>query len=266
MTNRTRVTRAFLCCLLSLAAFRAPALAQTGFVNMVDHVHFAAPDPVKAVDWYQKYFGGEKTSEAPDRLMFGPVRVIFQKTDAPLPSSTSVVDQIGFSVADLDATMKRFQADGGKIVTPARAVPGLYKAAVVEDPWGAQLEVVQDPQKLGLHHIHLRAANPATALAWYAGTFGGKVAKLKGKLDGIDYGGIWLLAEQGATTPSQGHAIDHIGFRPVNLNSVVTGLKAKNVKITAEPRLLTLAGGTVVHIAFAEGPDGIRIEMVQRPE
>jgi len=29
---------------------------------------------------------------------------------------------------------------------------------------------------------------------------------------------------------------------------------------------MTLANGTTIHLAFAEGPDGVRIEMVQRPE
>ena len=262
-----RISRCvILFCVLNLAAFQTSAFAQAGFVNMLDHVHLGVSEPPKAVDWYQKYFGGEKIPEAADRLMLGQTRLIFQNNPTPQPSAGSVLDTVGFSVADLDATMKIVQADGVKIVTPARAVPGLYKAAVIEDPWGTRIEVVQDPGKLGLHHVHVSAADPAATLAWYADTFGGKVAKMKGRIAGIDYGGIWILSERGVTSPSQGHAIDHIGFRPINLDSVVTGLKAKNVKITAEPRPLTLAGGTVVHLAFLEGPDGVRIEMVQRPQ
>jgi len=238
--------------------------AQTGMANMVDHIHLAVPDQAKGVEWYRKHFGGQPTTEAPDRLMFGETRVIFQKNESAQPSSGSVLDHIGFSVVNLDATLKDLEADGAKVVTPAREVAGLFKLAFVEDPWGVRVEVVQDTAKLGLHHVHLRAPDPAAVLAWYVDKFGRTVGKLKDRIDGIDYGGVWLLAQRGEATPSQGRAIDHIGFRPLNVDSVVAGLKTKNVKVTTEPRPLTLPSGTNMRLAFIEGPDGVRIELVQR--
>ena len=51
--------------------------------------------------------------------------------------------------------------------TPVRDVSGLFKLGFIEDPWGTRIEVVQDPQKLGLHHVHLRAPDPDATLAWY---------------------------------------------------------------------------------------------------
>src|SRR6185295_12979119 len=116
---------------------------------------------------------------------------------------------LGFSFADLDAKMKEFEAAGIKIVTPVRDVPGLFKLGFVEDPWGTRIEVVQDPEKLGLHHVHLRSPDPAGILAWYVDKFGGSLSKMKGRLDGINYGGVWMLALQGPATPSAGHSIDH---------------------------------------------------------
>jgi catechol 2,3-dioxygenase-like lactoylglutathione lyase family enzyme len=249
---------------LVLGAGATQAVAETGLANMVDHLHLAVPDPAKGVEWYRKHFGGQPMTEAPDRLMFGETRVIFQKNEAPQPSSGSVLDHIGFSVKDLDAALKDLQADGGRLVTPAREVAGLFKLAFVEDPWGVRIEVVQDPAKLGLHHVHLRAPDPAAALAWYVDKIGGTVGKLKDRIEGINYGGVWLLAQRGDATPSQGHAIDHIGFRPLNVDTVVAGLKAKNVKVTTDPRPLTLPSGTSMRLAFIEGPDGVRIELVQR--
>jgi len=247
-----------------LMAGATPVSAQTGMANMVDHIHLAVPDQPKAVAWYSKHFGGQVMTEAPDRLMFGETRIIFQKNEAAKPSSGSVVDHIGFSVPDLDATMKNLEAEGAKVVTPARDVAGLFKLAFVEDPWGVRLEVVQDAAKLGLHHIHLRAPDPAAALAWYVDKVGGTIGKLKDRIDGINYGGVWVLAQKGETTPSQGTAIDHIGFRPLNVDTVVAGLKAKSVKVTTEPRPLTLPSGASMRLAFIEGPDGVRIELVQR--
>ena len=78
--------------------------------------------------------------------------------------------------------------------------------AQVSDPWGTLLEIVQDPKKLGLHHIGLVTSDPAAELAWFAATFGGKVDKLKGQIDGIQYGDVWLLGARGEATPSAGHS------------------------------------------------------------
>jgi catechol 2,3-dioxygenase-like lactoylglutathione lyase family enzyme len=146
---------------------------------------------------------------------------------------------------------------------PPMTMQGMKMAQVV-DPWGTLIEVVQDPQKLGLHHVNLRSPNPTASLKWFADTFGGKVTKYNGQVEGINYGGVWLFGKQGASTPSAGHAIDHIGFRPINVDNVVVAMKAKNVKVTTEPRDLVLASGTSMRLAFIEGPDGVRIELVQR--
>ena len=255
--------RAVLIGMLSLAAVPAPASAQAAFAGIVDHIHIAAPDPAKAVEWYGTYFSGEKTPEGPDRVIFGDTRLIVQKRE-PTPSSGSVLNDIGFSVDDLAAAMRLFQELGVRIIQPARDLPGLYKSAIVEDPWGTRIEIVQDSQKRGLHHVHLQAPDPAATLAWFADKFGQPVGKLKGQLDGINYRGVWLLVQRGASTPSAGHSIDHIGFRPLNVDTAVVGLKAKNVTVVTEPRPLTLPSGTSMRLAFIEGPDGVRIELVQR--
>jgi catechol 2,3-dioxygenase-like lactoylglutathione lyase family enzyme/predicted enzyme related to lactoylglutathione lyase len=253
---------------LGLAAFQASAFAQaarpasSGFVNMIDHIHLGVTDQVKAAEWYHKHFAGQPTPEGTDRVMFGQTRMIFQLNKAPKPSDQSVLRLLGFSVANVDETVKQLEADGVKVDMPPMVMGGV-KMAQVEDPWGTLIEVVQDPQKLGLHHIGLLTADPAKTLAWFADTYGGKETKYKGNA-GINYGGIWLFAEKGAPEPSTGHAIDHIGFRPIDVDAAVAALKAKNVKIITEPRPLTLPSGTKMRLAFAEGPDGVRIEMVQR--
>lgn len=246
------------------AGAQAPGGNSAQVANMIDHVHLAAPDQAAAVAWYRKHFGGVPTTEGPDRLMLGDVRLIFQVNKAAKPSAGSALDHVGFSVADLDAALKALEADGAKITTPAREVPGLFKLAFVDDPWGVRLEIVQDTAKLGLHHLHLRAPDAAAALAWYTGNFGGTVGKLKDRIEGINYGGVWLLVQKADAVPSAGTAFDHIGFRPANVDALVAGLKAKNVKVTTEPRPLTLPSGVSMRLAFVESPDGVRIELVQR--
>jgi catechol 2,3-dioxygenase-like lactoylglutathione lyase family enzyme len=231
---------------------------------ILDHIHLNVPDQAKGVEWYQKNFGGQPMTEAPDRLMFGETRLIFLRNDKGQPSAGSALDHLGFSVTDLDAKMKELEAAGVKVVTPLRDVQGLFRLAFVEDPWGTRIEVVQDSEKLGLHHMHLRAPDPAAVLAWYKEKFGGESGKLKDRIDGLKYGGVWLLVQRGDATPSEGHGIDHIGWRTNDLNAKTAEYKGQGVKFTTEPRPLKLASGVMVNFAYLEGPEGAKIELVQR--
>jgi predicted enzyme related to lactoylglutathione lyase len=116
-------------------------LAQTPVLPVLDHVHLLVPDQAKAVEWYQKAFGGEKMSEAPDRLMFGGTRLIFLRNEKGLPSEGSSIDHIGFSATDIDAKVKELEALGAKVLTAPRDVPNLFRLAFVQDPWGTNIEI-----------------------------------------------------------------------------------------------------------------------------
>src|SRR5437867_9551209 len=160
-----RLCARVLTCALVTACWVQPSrsAAQTAaqILPIVDHIHLNVPDQAKGVEWYQKYFGGQSMTEAPDRLMFGDTRLIFLRNGNGQPSTGSALDHIDFSVADLDGKMKALEAGPVKVVSPVREVQGLFKLAFVEDPWGTRIEIVQDPEKLGLHHVHLRAPDTA---------------------------------------------------------------------------------------------------------
>jgi catechol 2,3-dioxygenase-like lactoylglutathione lyase family enzyme len=236
------------------------AAAQTATLPY-DHVHLAAPDQAKAVEWYQKMFGGQTTPEGKDRLLFGKTRFIWLKSETAQPSANTAIDHIGFSFADLDAKMKEWEAVGVKVITPLRPVPGLVKIGFIEDPWGVKIEVVQDTETLGFHHVHLRSPDPAASMAWYKQRFGGETAKLKGLLDGLKYGDVWVLFAKGDATPSVGHALDHVGWRVANLDKTLDDLKG--IKVLQGVTPLQLATGPV-RFSFVEDPSGTKIELVQR--
>jgi predicted enzyme related to lactoylglutathione lyase len=248
----------------SLTATVAAQPAQ--IAPIVDHIHLRVPDQASGVAWYQKNFGGQPMTEAPDRLMFGDTRLIFLRNNGNAqPSAGSAIDHIGFSVADLDAKMKELEAAGAKVVNPARDVPGLFKLAFVDDPWGTRIEVVQDSDKLGLHHVHLRGTDPNAVLAFYKDKFGGETGKLKDRIDGIKLSGVWLLVQRGEAVPSEGHAVDHFGFRTSgDLNAKVDEYKKAGVKFTTEPTPLKLASGAMVNFSYLEGPNGAKVELVER--
>ena len=236
-----------------------------------DHIHLNVPDAAAAANWYEKHFGGTRITEAPDRLMFGSTRFMFLRNATGKPSAGSAIDHVGFSFADLDAKMKEFAAAGIKITTPAREVPGLFKLAFVEDPWGTRIEVVQDPELLGLHHMHMRGPDPEAVITWLLDKFGGKRQQLKGRIDAVRYdadgfSSMWILVQKGEAEPSMGRAIDHIGWRSTKaLADTINELTAKGVVATSQPRPLSLPNGPSINFAYVAGPAGARIELVERP-
>jgi predicted enzyme related to lactoylglutathione lyase len=236
-----------------------------------DHIHLNVPDPAVASVWYEKNFGGKRITEAPDRLMFGSTRFMFLRSATGKPSAGSAIDHVGFSFPDLEAKMKEWEAAGIKVTTPVRDVPGLFKLAFLEDPWGTRIEVVQDPELLGLHHIHLRGPNPDEVLTWLVDKFGGRRQQLKGRIDAVRYdhdgfSSMWILVQKGEAEPSIGHAIDHIGWRSTGpLADTINALRAKKVEVTSEPRPLKLPAGPPINFSYVAGPYGARIELVERP-
>jgi catechol 2,3-dioxygenase-like lactoylglutathione lyase family enzyme len=237
-----------------------------------DHVHFSVPDPKAAQDWYMARLGGV-VGESPDRVTFGgmpygghpplPVQLLWAKSAAGAPPiAGSAIENLGFSFADVAAKVRELQAAGVKIVAPVHDVPGLWKSATIEDPWGTQLELVQDPALLGFHHVSLRDPDPDAAVRWYLKEFGGVRARLGGRLDAVKYGNMFLVVRQGdpgILVP--GYGINHIGFAAVSIDSTASRLKADSVKFTLEPRQALNQYGH--RIAYVEGPSVVRIELVE---
>ncbi len=224
------------------------------------HMHLTAPDPVEGAEWYAKHFDGTLIQK--DRCMIGDIAFLFFKKSGEFPGSVgSSVDHIGFSVEDIDATMKGFEEAGVKILSGVRELPGL-KIAFIEDPWGTKIEMVQDPELLGFHHIHLHSADVDGTIAWYQEAFGGEAFEtFKGlPIKGVDYGNVLVMVQRSGEekAPTKGRSIDHLGFSTPDLDAAADALKAKGVNFSLNP----VPFGKL-RISFIDGPDGVRIEYVQ---
>ena len=247
----------------SLVAF--PAAAQESTYH---HMHLTAPDAKAAAAWYIEHMGCEDFGRE-GACAVGDTQFIWFERE---PTGTSVgtgVNHIGFSFRDLGTKMDGWQAAGLDIENPdepIRDIPGLFKLAFLSDPWGTRIEVVEDHEWLGFHHIHLNSLDPEDALAWYKDIFGGESDSLKGRIGGLRYGGTWLLVAQqreGAPAATQGRAIDHLGWGVADLDAAAAEIKRKGVDFSLEPRPYTNPLGQEMKISFVTGPDDVRIEIVQ---
>ena len=238
-------------------AVATPAIAQHATFH---HVHLTATDPGAAIEWYLKHMGGEPTKVGPfNAVAYGDVSFLFFKRKEGFDGSAgSVVDHVGFSFKDLAAKLKELEAGGVEIVSGIEQA-GPIKYAFVKDAWGTLVEVLEDPDLLGFHHVHLATTDPQEALSWYAKTFGGEITRFIGLIPAIRYGDVWLLARKvkDQPAPTIGRAIDHISWAFEDFDAAAEKLKADGVKFDFGP--IPFGGGK---IGFIQSPEGVRIELV----
>ena len=270
--NRPPTALALCALTMTAALVVTPALARAADYH---HVHITASAPSEAVGWYEEHLDCLPVADRPDAADCDGVELIFVVQPTMGSTQGTGVNHIGFSYADVTAKMAELEAVGvrGSGVrmqrfpngATLRDVPGLFKMGFIFDPWGTRIEMVEDPDTLGFHHVHLSAANPAETLAFYRDRFGGEPASLKGQIDGLRFGDVWLLvAEHGEGVPAttQGRAIDHIGFVVADLDAEAATLVRGGVAFTVEPAVPANAR-TSAKRAFLVGPDNVRLALVE---
>jgi len=123
----------------------------------------------------------------------------------------------------------------------------------------------------GLDHVHIMCGDLEKAVKYFEDLFGGKVesrTELRGlPMTRMDVQGVYVNLHQtgpqaAMLEPGKGsRGLDHFGFRVKNLERVVEELKKKGGRFSVD--FTQGAGG--VKFAFIDGPEGIRIELIERP-
>ena len=268
--NRTRIVGAGVVALVALVA--TPTLARAADYH---HVHVTASNATEAVRWYTRYMDCEALADRDDGVDCGGAQVVFDSRPTLGSSQRTGIDHIAFSYADLTAKMTALERVGvqGSGVrmqrfedgSTLRDVPGLFKYGFVFDPWGTRIELVEDAETIGFHHIHLSSTDPAAALAWYQEMFGGESARLRDRLDGIMLGDIWLLAmrhEEGTPAATAGRGIDHIAFSVENMDAAAAQMRRAGVEFLEAPAVPE-GGRTSARRAFIAGPDNVTLAVVE---
>jgi len=120
-------------------------------------------------------------------------------------------------------------------------------------------------------HIHLRTKNPQATIAYYQKMFDATPVSYvqsngKPRLD-LDLNGLTIFIAEVPTeatlptAPSEPYiGLDHLGLRVDDLDAAVAELKRRGAQVIVEPK--TIRPG--VRIAFLQGPDDVRIELLER--
>ncbi len=261
------------------------------------HVHLNTVDPARALEFYTTTFESEKAKflGRTDAVWAHQSWILFTKVDAPPPwEPVSAIWHVGWGAQDMPAEYKKQVERGTKFFTPLTDISELARTpnfyyAYVESPDRVLVEL-NTAAHHHFGHVHLFSEDPVAAAEFYMKYLGAtrrstlplsrEVRMYKGlpvgpsaSLMADDVNIIIFPAEHsrqsypeywkdGRTTlaPSKGRAVDHIGFSFDNLADAVERMKKDGVTVTDDVR--TVANGAL-KIAFIEGPDKIRIELVE---
>jgi catechol 2,3-dioxygenase-like lactoylglutathione lyase family enzyme len=277
----------------------ASVFAQTVPDAHFHHLHLNSTDPKAAIEFYTTKFDAEKASfkGLVDAVWAQKSWILVQKVASAPPSE--VVSTIwhfgwgaGLDPAEVKATYQKQLDSGTKFATPLTDISdigggtkmGVFFYAYVLGPDNALIEL-NTAAHHHFGHVHLLSENPVAAGEWYAKHFGVKphgnpqVHMYKTVQIGpsssfmMDDVNIIIYPVEYARSshmpgwedrktvePTKGRVVDHIGISVDNLDDAIARLRKEGVTVTDEPR--SIAGGKV-KFAFIEGPDKMRIEIIE---
>jgi catechol 2,3-dioxygenase-like lactoylglutathione lyase family enzyme len=126
---------------------------------------------------------------------------------------------------------------------------------------------------LTFDHVHLVSRNPAEASRWYVDMLGARVLK-DTEVFGIaqiylSFGEALLVVrglragETASAEMTRRWGMDHFGFRVSgDFDRFCSSLRARGVRFTLDPVDINAA----TRVAYIEGPDAVRIELLLRRE
>ena len=268
--------------LISLAVIVAAAAQEPPKAHF-HHIHLNATDPAAAVAFYTHKFDCEKAAFSGQSAVWAQRSwILFNKVaEAPPFEIVSAIWHFGWGAEDMPAAYQKQLDSGTKFQTPITDIsdlagkpPGSFFFAYVDGPDHALIELnTAAHHRFG--HVHLLSEDPVAAGQWYkkyfgvAGYIGPRTARVyRGvhvepvaslTMDNVniiifpvEYArdampGLWKNRRGFETT--QGRVVDHIAFSVDDLPQTLARLRKDGVPVT---------GG-----AFIEGPDRIRIELVE---
>jgi catechol 2,3-dioxygenase-like lactoylglutathione lyase family enzyme len=288
-----------ICVLAALAVRSQPPLPVAHF----HHLHLNTTDPQAAIEFYTSKLESEKRKFAgvEDAVFAYNSWLLFTKVaTAPKSEITSGIWHMGWGGGDnMKETYQKQVDNGTKFATPitdlsdqcdGKGGNGRFYFAYIDGPDHALIELnTTAAANRYFGHVHLLSEDPIAAAEWYMKEFGltrrgsgppsrevryrcgrqtgPSVSLMMDDVSVIIYPvgnakaafpGAWKGRDQ--IESSQGHSIDHLGFSVENLDQTLARLKNDGVRITGEPR--SMAGGKLRY-AFIEGPDRVRIEVLE---
>jgi catechol 2,3-dioxygenase-like lactoylglutathione lyase family enzyme len=273
----------FLCSSLWAADATAPA--------HFHHLHLNATDPAKAIEFYTKTFDCEKEKFAGvmDAVWAQKSWLLFTRSATPPPADiTSAIWHFGWGAEHMPDAYQKQLAKGTPFGTPITEMYPKFWFAYVDGPDHAIIELNTSANH-NFGHLHLLSEDAVSAGEWYQKHFGATWKSGQpptrekrfykeyqiGPLSSLMMDNVNIIIfpvefarqafpeqwkDRKAFDSPKGRVVDHVGFSVESLADSLDKLRKEGVKVTDE--IKSAAGGKIKY-AFIEGPDKVRIELVE---
>ena len=174
------------------------------------------------------------------------------------------MDHFGFKVRSTAEVLAKWQAAGLEVHSTFTGAEGFDNAYLIA-PDGIKIELQEDvtlPVKAEAYHVHFFTDGHIDLMSWYIDTFSA-VQRARGTHPNTaDVPGINLSFNGSRTerAPTQGRAIDHIGFEVENPDAFAEMLQERGIEFQLAP---TYIESIELKIAFFVDPSGVRIELTE---
>ena len=253
----------------ALLSLVSPAYAQLAVPNEAGltygHMHLNVTDVELHKQLWVDHFGGVVTQKGSLIAVRLPGLLVALSDREPTGGSAgSVMDHFGFKVRNMEKFLAKWRAAGRSVDREFTGSEGQANAFVTM-PDGAQVELQEDqmlPVEVSGYHLHFRTPQFEELLDWYLDVFGLEQRPRGPTQTTTNVPGMNLsfgtASEERA--PTQGRAIDHIGFEIDDLEAFTEQLKAKGIEFDTDFRVIETLQ---LNIAYLTDPSGVRIELTE---
>jgi catechol 2,3-dioxygenase-like lactoylglutathione lyase family enzyme len=254
---------------VALLLLVSPAHAQLAVPNEAGltygHVHLNVADVELHKRLWVEHFGGTVTQKGSLVAVRLPGLLVALSGREPTgPSQGTVMDHFGFKVRNIEEFLDKWRAAGYPADPEFTGAEGQTNAYVTV-PDGIRVELQEDqmlPVEVAGYHVHFRTPDYEELLAWYVDIFGLEQRPRGSIPTTTNVPGMNLSfgTASEALLPTQGRAIDHIGFELDDLEAFCEQLKAKGIEFQVEFREID---SIELKIAYIVDPSGVRIELTE---
>ena len=249
---------------LAAVTLSQTTLAQTAAPNATGisagHTHLIVPDVAKHREIWKTLGGVERSSGRLQPLMFPGMFILLREGEPSTASINTTANHIGFTVNDYEDYKARLESVGASIFYDDGS-----NQVLADLPDGVRFEFAVDPEQLEpirFHHTHLSPADAEGLRQWYVDVFGAEVGERRNLPSAVIPGGRvdFIPNRNGDPLPTQGTAIDHIGFEVTDLQAFATRLEGMGIAFDRAPECIEAIN---LCIAFITDPKGTYIELTQ---
>ena len=240
------------------ATAQLPAANESGVST--GHTHLIVPNVAKHREIWKLLGAQERSSGRIEALMFPGMFILLREGEPAQPSIATTANHMGFMVNNYNLYKAKLEAVGASFFYDDG------EGQILADlPDGVRIEIALDENQqepIMYHHTHLAAVNGEELRQWYVDVFGAEIGERRGLPSALIPGGQvdFLPARGDEPMPTQGTAIDHIGFEVADLDVFADRMGSMGIPFDRAPSCIE---EIKLCIAFITDPTGTYIEITE---